>query len=175
MVQVLFLITLLAFAAGPAALQQLKEFKPVTDQMLLNPNPEDWLMPSRTYDWQRFSPLNQINRQNVNQLRLAWTRGLANGVSSENIPLVHDGVMYVVNPGAVVQALDATNGDLIWEYKREAAPNIASQGRTKAIAIYQDVIVYTAPDSYVVGIDARSGKVRWETKADTRGHTSGAT
>src|ERR1051325_2351515 len=118
MVQVLFLITLLAFAAGPAAPQQLKEFKPVTDQMLLNPNPEDWLMPSRTYDWQRFSPLNQINKQNVAQLKLAWTRGLASGVS-ENIPLVYSGVMYVVNPGAVVQALDATNGDLLWEYRRK--------------------------------------------------------
>ena len=81
--------------------------------------------------------------------------------------------MYVVNPGAIVQALDATNGDLIWEYKREVPANVASQGRTKSLAIYQDVILYTAPDSYVVGLDARTGKLRWETKADTRGHTSG--
>jgi len=81
--------------------------------------------------------------------------------------------MYVVNPGAIVQALDATNGDLIWEYKREMPANAAAQGRTKSLAIYQDIILYTAPDSYVVGIDARSGKVRWETKTDTRGHTSG--
>src|ERR1051326_9563487 len=101
MIQALFLFVFLAMAGGPAA-PQGREFKPVTDEMLLKPNPEDWLMPSRTYDWQRLSPLSQINRQNVNQLRLAWTRGLANGVSSENIPLVHDGVMYVVNPGAVV-------------------------------------------------------------------------
>jgi alcohol dehydrogenase (cytochrome c) len=78
-----------------------------------------------------------------------------------------------VNPGAIVQALDATNGDLIWEYKREAPANVASQGRTKSLAIYQDVILYTAPDSYVVGLDARTGKVRWETKAETRGNTSG--
>src|SRR5437667_10373379 len=99
-------------------LAALLQFKPVTDQMLLNPNPEDWLMPSRTYDWQRFSPLNQINRQNVNQLRLSWSRGLLGGVS-ENIPLVYAGVMYVVSPGAVLQALDATNGDLIWEYRRK--------------------------------------------------------
>jgi alcohol dehydrogenase (cytochrome c) len=97
---------------------------------------------------------------------------MGNG-QTETIPIVHDGVMYVVNPGAIVQALDATNGDLIWEYKREAPANVASQGRTKSLAVYQDVILYTAPDSYVVGLDARTGKVRWETKAETRGNTSG--
>src|SRR6516162_804847 len=161
-----------ALLAITAAVAQVKTFVPVTQQMLENPSPNDWLMFSRTYDAQRYSPLNQINKQNVGQLRLAWERGMGNG-QTETIPIVHDGVMYVVNPGAIVQALDATNGDLIWEYKREAPPNVASQGRTKSLAIYQDVILYTAPDSYVVGLDARTGKVRWETKAETRGNTSG--
>jgi alcohol dehydrogenase (cytochrome c) len=91
MIQALLLITLFTLAAGPLAAQQPKDFKPVTDEMLLNPNPEDWLMPSRTYDWQRFSPLNQINKQNVSHLQMAWTRGIASGVS-ENIPLVYSGV-----------------------------------------------------------------------------------
>ena len=140
--------------------------------MLLNPGPDDWLMFSRTYDAQRFSPLKQITRQNVGQLRLAWERGMGPG-QTETIPLVHNGVMYVVNPGAVVQALDARNGDLLWEYKRKVPANVASQGRTKNLAIYQDLIFYTAPDSYVVGLDARTGELRWETKTDTRGHTSG--
>src|SRR5499425_3591675 len=151
---------------------QTQNYKPVTDEVLKSPSPDDWLMFSRTYDAQRFSPLDQINKQNVGQLRLAWERGMAAG-QTETIPIVYNGVMYVVNPGAVVQAVDATNGDLIWEYKREAPANVANQGRTKSLAIYQDVILYTSPDSYVVGLDAQSGKVRWETKADTRGHTSG--
>src|SRR5690242_21235660 len=94
---------------------QVQNYAPVTEKMLLNPSPDDWLMFSRTYDAQRFSPLKQINKQNVGQLRLAWERGMAAG-QTETIPLVHNGVMYVVNPGAVVQALDATNGDLLWEY-----------------------------------------------------------
>jgi hypothetical protein len=55
MLQALFLIVFLVLAAGPAAAQQSRDFKPLTDEMLLQPNPEDWLMPSRTYDWQRFS------------------------------------------------------------------------------------------------------------------------
>jgi alcohol dehydrogenase (cytochrome c) len=165
------IVVLIAMTA--AAFAQVKTFAPVTEKMLENPSPNDWLMFSRTYDAQRFSPLEQINKRNVSQLRLAWERGMGAG-QTETIPIVHDGVMYVINPGAIVQALDATNGDLLWEYKREAPANVASQGRAKALAIYQDVILYTAPDSYVVGLDAKTGKIRWETKTDTRGNTSGA-
>src|SRR5689334_6570794 len=113
-----------------AALAQVKSFVPVTGDMLLNPSPDDWLMYSRTYDAQRYSPLKQITKQNVGQLRLAWERGMGAG-QTETIPIVHNGVMYVVNPGAVVQALDAGTGDLLWEYKRKAPANVAAQGRTK--------------------------------------------
>jgi alcohol dehydrogenase (cytochrome c) len=180
MIQALLLIALLAFAGGPAAPPQARDFKPVTDQMLLNPNPEDWLMPSRTYDWQRFSPLNQINKQNVNQLRLAWSRGLAGGVS-ENIPIVYSGVMYVVNPGAVLQALDATNGDLIWEYRRKLPEDIKKYFgdvlRTRSLAIYQDMVFYSTPDGFIVALDARTGAVKWETQTHDykirSQHTSG--
>jgi PQQ-dependent dehydrogenase (methanol/ethanol family) len=158
----------------PVALAQVQNYQPVTQDMLVNPSPNDWLMYSRTYDAQRFSPLTQINRQNVSQLGLAWSRGLGAG-ATETIPLVRNGVMYVVAPGAAVEALDATTGDLLWEYKRKLAnPGQAASARTKTIAIYQDVVIYTAPDSYVVGLDARTGEQRWQTKADDRGHTSGA-
>jgi PQQ-dependent dehydrogenase (methanol/ethanol family) len=172
MIRILMCVALLALRANSPAVAQVQNYKPVTQEMLLNPGPDDWLMFSRTYDAQRFSPLKQITRQNVGQLRLAWERGMGPG-QTETIPLVHDGVMYVVNPGAVVQALDARNGDLLWEYKRKVPANVASQGRTKNLAIYQDLIFYTAPDSYVVGLDARTGELRWETRTDARGHTSG--
>jgi alcohol dehydrogenase (cytochrome c) len=92
---------------------------------------------------------------------------------TETIPIVHDGVMYVVMPGAIVRALNGATGETIWEYKRPVAAGTGSQGRTKSLAIFQDVILYTAPDSFVVGLDAKDGKLRWETKTDTRGHTSG--
>src|SRR5258708_40274270 len=126
------------------AFAQVKNYTPVTQQMLENPSPDDWLMYSRTYDAQRYSPLNQINRQNAGQLRMAWTRGLGTG-TMEGIPLVHNGVMYVIAPGAAIQALSATNGDLIWEdrHKLEAPPgatpaqtaNAANSARSKTIAI----------------------------------------
>ncbi len=150
---------------------QAQDFKPVTQQMLENPSPDDWLMFSRTYDAQRFSPLEQIDVSNVGGLALQWTRALGNG-NTETIPLVYEGVMYLVTPGAVVQALDAVTGTPIWRYQRETSDSVASTARTKGLAIYDDLIIYTAPDSYVVGLDARTGALRWEAEAGTRGHTS---
>ncbi len=94
------------------------EFEPVTTAMLETPDPSDWLMLGRTYDEQRFSPLDQVNQSNVNTLRMVWIRGLPAGAES-TIPIVYDGVLYVVSPINSVLALDATTGDLIWEYKRE--------------------------------------------------------
>jgi alcohol dehydrogenase (cytochrome c) len=111
------------FAALATA--QVKSYQPVTDQMLENPSPNDWLMYSRTYDAQRFSPLKEINTGNAGQLSLAWSRGIPNG-TMEGIPLEHNGVLYVIAPGGSVLALDATNGDLIWEYKHKVA-----EGRTR--------------------------------------------
>ena len=163
---------LLASALALATLAQVQNYKPVTDEMLLKPSPDDWLMYSRTYDAQRYSPLKQITRQNVSRLRMAWSRGFGPG-TSETIPIVHNGVMYVVTPGAIVQALDATNGDLLWEYRRKVPVGVASTARTKNLAIYDDIVIYMAPDSYVVGLDARTGEQRWETKADESGATSG--
>ncbi len=157
--------------AGIAA-AQVKNYKPVTDAMLENPSPEDWLMYSRTYDAQRYSPLKDITAQNAGQLALAWTHPLPAG-TMEGIPLIHNGVMYVIAPAGAIDALDATNGDLIWEYKHKMPEGqSAAQGRSKTIAIYQDLILYTAPDNSIVGIDAATGKLRWSVP-DARGHTSG--
>jgi alcohol dehydrogenase (cytochrome c) len=166
-------LSLIFIVIMPAA-AQVQNYKPVTQEMLLNPSPNDWLMYSRTYDAWRYSPLQQINQKNVKQLRMAWVRGLAPG-TTETIPIVHDGVMYVIAPGGMVDALNATNGDLIWEYKREYKnPQIGSLGRTKALAMYQDMVYFTAPDGYVVALDARTGKVRWETYKTETQNTSGA-
>jgi alcohol dehydrogenase (cytochrome c) len=126
---------------------------------------------SRTYDAQRFSPLDQINRRNVGQLTMAWSRGLPNGLT-ETVPLVYNGVMYLAVPGAAVQALDAATGDVLWEYTRDVPTQQAARQKTKSLAIYGDMVFYTAPDGYVVGLDARTGKMRWQAPTG-RDHTSG--
>ena len=103
----------------------------------------------------------------VGQLKMAYTIDMPTG-STETIPLVHDGVMYATMPSGAVRALDAATGTTIWEYKRPGGG-----GRSKTLAIYQDLILYAAPDSYVVGIDARTGEMRWQSKVETRGNSSG--
>jgi PQQ-dependent dehydrogenase (methanol/ethanol family) len=161
-------LALAQVAFAQLASAQRPSFEPVTQAMLEDPDPADWLMFSRTYDAQRFSPLDQIDTDNVGELGLAWTRVLDAG-TTETVPLVYAGVMYVILPGAAVAAFDAATGATLWTYTRESA----GTGRSKNLAIYDDVIVYTAPDSFVVGLDAVTGALLWETRAGTRGHTAG--
>jgi len=158
--------------AQPAS-AQINNFQPVTEQVLANPDPADWLMISRTFDQHRFSPLNQINKDNVGQLRMAWTRGLPVG-SQESTPIVYRGVMYMNVPGGNVQAINATNGDLIWEYARDYPKDINPRAsRHKNLGIFEDMVYFAAPDGFLVALDAVTGKVRWETKTDNGGITAG--
>jgi alcohol dehydrogenase (cytochrome c) len=163
------LLTLAAVVliAGPVlhdirAQQGTRRYIPVTDEMLQKPDPADWLMWRRTLDGWGYSPLNQINRNNVAQLRLAWTRGMAAGNTQESTPLVHDGVMYLPNSGDYIQALDARTGDLIWDYQRQLTGNARRQNRN--IAIYGDTIIDTSADNAVYALDAQTGKLAWQTQ-----------
>lgn len=163
---------------APARAQEIREH-PVTDEMLRSPPAADWLMYSRTYDAQRFSPLTQINRDNVGTLTRAWTKELPRG-SLEIIPLVYRGVMYLTTPGgrdgpSEVWALDATSGETLWRY----VPEGAGASRIKALAIYDDMIYYTAPaaprePNPVIALDAATGEVRWQTPVSIETHTAGA-
>jgi alcohol dehydrogenase (cytochrome c) len=130
-------------------------------------------MLNRTFDQQRFSPLNQINKSNVGQLRMAWSRGLPPG-TQESVPIVYGGVMYLYAPGATIQAVNATNGDLIWEYARDYPRTVNPQAaRNKNLGIYGDMIYFAAPDGFLLALDAKTGKLRWETKVDEGGQTAG--
>src|SRR5438128_6654431 len=155
----------LVFMAGPDGRAQDagRKFVPVTDAMLQRPDPANWLMWRRTLNSWGYSPLNQINRANVTQLRLVWTRGLGPGNTQEATPLVYDGVMYIPNPGDYIQALDAKTGDLIWEYQRALA-NAARRSTKRNIAIYGTNIIHTTSDNYLIAIDAQSGKLAWVTQ-----------
>src|SRR3989441_2227207 len=126
------LLTLALLAGSLLLLAQVKEFRPVTEAVLRNPAPGDWPNWRRTDNAWGFSPLDQINRQNVPQLQLAWSWAMEMG-AQETTPLVYDGIMYLPNPRGVIQALDAATGDLLWEYRPEvtdapAAPRRAGGG-----------------------------------------------
>ena len=130
--------------------------------MLQDPDPADWLNWRRTLDGWGYSPLEQIDRSNVDALRLAWSWGLEPGVS-QTTPIVHAGVMYVANPGNVVQALDARTGDFLWEYRREMDERRRSAAQMRSLAVYQDLVILNTFDAHVVGLDVRTGEARWDT------------
>ena len=145
-----------------AAAGQETPFVPVTDAVLQDPNPGDWLRWRRDQGASGYSPLDQVNRHNVQTLRLAWAGKMETG-PQEQEPIVYRGVMYLPHPGNVVQALDAKTGALIWEYRRELPKN-ASTGATRNIAIYQDRIFLATQDAHLVALDAETGSVVWEVK-----------
>ena len=160
---------------------QVKDFHPVTEAMLRNPAPGDWLNWRRTDSAWGYSPLDQIKRDNVQKLQVAWSWAMEDG-AQESTPLVHDGIMYLPNPHGVIQALDAASGDLIWEYQPKArevsAPSDSVIGGVQRnIAIFDDKIFGTTNDAHIIALDARTGKLVWETVvADSKqgyGYTSG--
>ena len=143
----------------------LPELEPVTTEELTNPDPSDWLMFRRTYDAWGYSPLDRINADNVGDLRLAWVWAMDPGVNEPN-PLVHDGILYLTNPANVIQALDASEGTLLWEYRREFAEDFSPGGfnHLRNLAIYSGKIFVATKDAYMVALDARTGETVWETQ-----------
>ena len=101
------------------------DFKPVTDAMLRSPSADDWINWRRTQNGWGYSPLKQVTRQNVGTLRSVWSRELPQG-TMQTTPLVHGGVMYI--PGTWgIQALDATTGEPLWEFRTIANSSPSTQ------------------------------------------------
>ena len=154
---------------SPALAQPGSPFVPVTDEVLQDPDPADWLMWRRTLDSWGYSPLDEIDRDNVGDLRMVWTRALGPGLQ-QGTPLVRDGVMYMPNPRDVIQALDAGGGDLLWEYRRPLPEDVDGFLITvlaeinRNIAIYDNLIIDTSVDDYVFALDAATGRLAWETQ-----------
>ena len=150
--------------------QTQSSFVPVTDATLENPAPGDWLMWRRTLDGWGYSPLDQINRDNVGDLRLVWSRALHAPGRQQGTPLVYNGVMYMPNPSDVIQAIDAVTGDLLWEYRRSLPDDVCEfmiSGvctTNRNLAIYDNLIIDTSVDDFVFALDAVTGELVWETK-----------
>ena len=159
-------VALLVVTAGAAAHAQDRDIEPVTDAMLQNPDPADWLNWRRTLDGWGYSPLDQINTDNVHQLQLVWAWQLGPG-NSQPTPLVHDGVMFIPNPGNTVHAVDAVTGDRLWRYTLEredlADRPDAPRGRgSRSIAIYGDKVYLNTTTAHIVALDAGTGEVAWD-------------
>ena len=154
------------FVVTPVSAQSSSNVTPVTDAMLQNPAPEDWLMWRRTLNGWGYSPLDQVTTENVGDLQLVWSRALTEG-RQQGTPLAYDGVLYMPNPRDVIQAIDAVSGDLLWEYRREVPEDVGDAGlrtNNRNIAIYDRFIIDTSIDGYVFALDADTGDLVWETE-----------
>ena len=145
-------------------------FTPVSSAELASPPDGDWLHWRGSPGSTGYSPLSQINTENVHDLQLAWVWALPDGSRYRTAPLERSGVLFLTTAGGSVQALDGADGTLLWEYRRKGA-NISQ--RTQSVALSEDLVIVASPDGAIVALDASSGVVRWETPDMGFGNTAG--
>ncbi len=154
----------LLVAAFPVA-----SFAQTADQLLnAEKSPQDVLTYGMSYSQQRFSPLTQINRDNVKRLVPAWSYSMNNDTGEESQPLVYDGVIYVTSQNKTV-AVDALTGKEIWntpiEYPADTTRVVCCGIVNRGAAIYQGKLFRTTLDAHVMALDMKTGKVIWNIKS----------
>src|SRR5215471_5016726 len=153
----------LGVAFMPVLVTAQSSYSPVTDQRLVKPEPENWLLIRGNYQGWGYSPLDQINTGNVKKLVPVWS--FSTGVDSghQSPPIVNNGVMFVTTPYNQVIALDAKTGDLIWRYRRELPEDFKPLHNTnRGIALYGDKVYLASLVCFIVALDAKTGKVAWQ-------------
>jgi alcohol dehydrogenase (cytochrome c) len=142
--------------------QILKQYRPVSADQLKNPADGDWPMFRRTYDGWGYSPLAQINGDNVRNLKTAWVfaTGVENG--HEAPPIVVNGVMFAATPGNQVIAIDARTGTLLWRYRRQLpSPVVLLHPTSRGLAVFNDKVFFAAGEAVLVALNARTGEEAW--------------
>ena len=148
--------------ADPDTNPLLRNYSSVSDELLQNPPDADWLTWRRTYNNLGFSNLDQINRDTVAELELAWHQEVTAG-NNMPTPLVHDGIMFLYSAGDVVLALDATNGEMLWRYSHDGD---AVTSHKFGIALHEDKVLVPTSDLHMVALNARTGEVIWDHVVD---------
>ena len=128
----------------------------------------NWLAYGRTYSEQRFSPLDQINAENVKNLGLAWAKDLPDDRSLNGTPIVVEGVLYFEGSYNVVYAVDARTGKTLWTYDPEVIKHAGERMRvmwdvSRGVAFWNGKVYSATVDGRLVAIDAQTGKRVWET------------
>ncbi|HEX4636708.1 MAG TPA: PQQ-binding-like beta-propeller repeat protein, partial [Rhizomicrobium sp.] len=144
----------------------IQNYVPVTDAMLRNPPDGDWLMFRRNYQGWSYSPLKDINTDNVSQLTLKWMWSMPENGTMEITPMVHNGLIYVWGTGNTIQCLDARTGNLLWENRIGPAPRAPGPGpsteETRALGFWDNYLFVNTPYGMVYALDARTGEEVWK-------------
>jgi len=127
----------------------------------------EWLSYGRDYAETRFSPLNQINSNNVTRLGLAWSFDTGEVRGHESTPLIHNGMLFGTRPWSSVFALNARTGELLWDFDPQVDKSIGWKACcdvvNRGVALYEGKIYVGALDGRLIALDANTGKVLWET------------
>lgn len=143
------------------------EARNLSDHDLANESESlDWLAYGRTHSEQRFSPLLQVNRNNVKDLKPDWYLPLPNDVGLVSTPLVIDGVLYFVGTMNVVRAVDAASGRLLWEYDPEVRKAVAGRRQAgwvhnRGLSAYGENIFQATWDGRLIALNRKTGTPVW--------------
>ena len=146
----------------------------VNQTALINPKGE-WLNHGRTYKEQRYSPLTDMNKNNVNELDLAWSFKFDTARGMEATPILHDGVLYVSTGWSHVHAIDARSGDELWHYDAKVPKSQLAKTCcgpvNRGVAIWQKdnssplQIFFGSLDGRLIALDAKTGKENWSVQS----------
>ena len=172
--RLLAVATFLALASGACTQSRFTADKPekpadVNESRIVNADrePGNWMTYGRSYDEQRFSPLNQVNDKNVSQLGLAWYFDLDTQRGQEGTAIVVDGVMYFTTAWSKVFALNAVTGQLLWSFDPkvpgEWAINACCDVVNRGVAVWNGKVFFGTLDGRLIALDAASGWRLWET------------
>ncbi|HHX82062.1 MAG TPA: PQQ-binding-like beta-propeller repeat protein, partial [Pseudomonadaceae bacterium] len=136
-------------------------------------NAGEWLSHGRDYSEQRYSPLDQITPDNVDELNLAWFGDLSErGGSYETTPLVVDGKIYVSAPWSKVYAFDAKSGEQLWKYDPmvpgDWAVKLCCGIVNRGVAAWEDMIIWGTLDGRLIAVNAESGDLVWDKQVTDR-------
>ena len=154
---------LFSVVSATVSAQSLPPYSPVTDARLRNQDSESWLLYRGSYDSHGYSALDQIDTDNVANLKPVWSfsTGLREGHQAP--PIVNNGYMYVSTPQNHVLALNAVTGDLLWRYVRYLPDDLQQFHPTnRGVALYGDLAYLATVDAFLVALDALTGEVVWE-------------
>ncbi|HIE91483.1 MAG TPA: PQQ-dependent dehydrogenase, methanol/ethanol family, partial [Acidobacteria bacterium] len=153
-----------------------QEASGVSEAALRAAAPAEWLTNGRDQAETHYSPLDQIDVDNVDELGLAWSWIIPkSGARLEATPVVSDGVMYATGPKSFVYALDARTGEKQWQWdpgipdERQGGPSICCGDVNRGVALYGDKVFVGLLDGRLVGLDRETGLVDWTVQTTPRG------